>query len=225
VTLDQFEGIERRMAAPAGGDTMVKSTAHARGTCGFSVAEVLTILTAFTVLGGLTAPAIYDYIEDARVIRARHDATTIAVSLVRLFDDVGSESGRPKGWASYDLLVGAGAAPATVTGEATTWALPASEPGVGLIDDQLVRNAAQYSRPRTSAAVGWRGPYVQKTVDADPWGHRYAVNVGALRTIGSDTLVLSAGPDGVVTTPFDSDGLTGGLDDIAALVSSSGLGR
>ena len=192
---------------------------------GFSVAEVLTILTAFTILGGLTAPAIYDYIEDARVIRARHDATTIAVSLVRLFDDVGAEGGRPKGWASYDVLVGAGVAPAAGDEQASAWAIPANAAGVGSIDDQLVRNTAEYSRHRTSAMVGWRGPYVQKTVDADPWGHRYAVNVRALRTTGSDTFVLSAGPDGVVTTPFDSDGLSGTRDDIAALVSSSGLGR
>jgi Type II secretion system (T2SS), protein G len=203
---------------------MANSIPHARGVHGFSVAEVLTILTAFTILGGLTAPAIYDYIEDARGIRARHDVTTIAVSLVRLFDDVGSESGRPKGWASFDLLVGAGVAPAAGQDQASAWAIPADASGVGLIDDQLVRNAAEYTRHRTSAMIGWRGPYVQKTVDADPWGHRYAVNVRALRTTGADTFVLSAGPDGVVTTPFDSDGLSGARDDIAALVSSSGLG-
>ena len=204
---------------------MAASTPHARDVHGFSVAEVLTILTAFTILGGLTALAIYDYIDDARAIRARHDATTIAVSLVRLFDDVGSEGERPKGWASYDLLVGAGAAPAALADDVSAWAIPAGASGVGLIDDQLVRNTAEYTRYRTPAAIGWRGPYVQKTVDADPWGHRYAVNVRALRTIGSDTVVLSAGPDGVVATPFDSDGLTGAPDDVAALVASSGLGR
>ena len=203
---------------------MAKSGTHARGAAGFSVAEVLTILTAFTVLGGLTAPAIYDYVEDARLIRARHDATTIAVSLVRLFDDVGPERSRPKGWASYALLIGAGVAPGAAEEETSGWAMPPNSSNVGLIDDQLVRNAADYSRHRTSALIGWRGPYVQKTVDADPWGHRYAVNVGALRSPGSDTLVLSAGPDGIVTTPFDADGLTEARDDIGALVFSSGLG-
>ena len=201
---------------------MATSGTHARGAAGFSIAEVLTILTAFTILGGLTAPAIYDYVEDARLIRARHDATTIAVSLVRLFADVGPERSRPKGWASYDVLIGAGVAPAAIEEVTTAWAIPASSSGVGLIDDQLVRNTGEYTRYRTSARIGWRGPYVQKTVDADPWGHRYAVNVSALRTPGSDTLVLSAGPDGIVATPFDADGLTEGQDDIAALVVSSG---
>lgn len=202
--------------------TMATSTPLSCGMRGFSVAEVLTILTAFTILGGLTAPAIYDYFEDARLIRARHDTSTIAVSLVRLVHDVGSEGGRPKGWASYDLLVGGGLAPAAVEDETFTWTIPASVRGVGFIDDQLIRNSAEYSPRRTSSAIGWRGPYVQKTVDADPWGHRYAVNLRALRTTGSDTFVLSAGPDGIVTTPFDSDGLLGIGDDVVALVSSAG---
>ncbi len=72
---------------------------------------------------------------------------------------------------------------------------------------------------------GWRGPYLQKAVGADPWGHRYAVNVRALRTSGSDTFVISAGADGIVATAFDADGLHGSSDDIAALVASSGVGR
>jgi hypothetical protein len=200
--------MERRMAAPREGDTMATSTTHTRGTRGFSVAEVLTILAAFAVLGGLTAPAIYDYIEDARLIRARHEATTIAVSLVRLFDDVGSEGGRPKGWASYDVLVGVAPCPA----RSPTKPQPGRRQRARLA---WARSTTNWSgMPPSTRRIGRQapldgGPYVQETVDADPWGHRYGVNVRALRTTGSDTFVLSAGPDGVVATPFAADGLTG----------------
>jgi type II secretory pathway pseudopilin PulG len=39
------------------------------------------------------------------------------------------------------------------------------------------------------------------TVTSDPWGNAYLVNVAALET-GGTVWVLSAGPDGIVQTPF-----------------------
>jgi hypothetical protein len=62
-------------------------------------------------------------------------------------------------------------------------------------------------------------------VAADPWGHRYEVNVGALRSDRFDTVVLSAGRDGIVESPFEQDGLPSTGDDLVAVVSSSGMGR
>jgi hypothetical protein len=40
-----------------------------------------------------------------------------------------------------------------------------------------------------------------------------------------DTVVLSAGPDGLVDSPFERDGLPTTRDDIAAVVASSGFGN
>jgi hypothetical protein len=43
------------------------------------------------------------------------------------------------------------------------------------------------------------------TPTPDPWGHRYQINIGALSNRQSDAAavwVLSAGPDGIVDTPF-----------------------
>ena len=77
--------------------------------------EVTTILTALTILSGVAAPAVTTYVEDAKLVRARGDVRTIAISLVRLMSDVGPERAREDGWATYDLLVGAGLAPATDT--------------------------------------------------------------------------------------------------------------
>ena len=205
---------------------MAKSRPYARGMHGFSVAEVLTILTAFTVLGGLTAPAIYDYVEDARVIRARHDATTIAVSLVRLFDDVGARGRRPKGWASYDLLVGAGVG--TGSRRATrvsAWAIPA--------------NACWCRVDRRPTGQECRGLFAPSNVRPGRLARPVCPEDGRRRPVGSSIRGERSGPAHagvrylrsqrgsrrVVTTPFDVRRPLGARDDIAALVSSSGLGR
>jgi hypothetical protein len=96
---------------------------------------------------------------------------------------------------------------------------------VALLDDHLVVNEAGYSVVRGPSRLGWRGAYLQNPVQSDPWGHRYAVNIGVMRGHYFDTVVLSAGPDGIVDSPFERDGLPTTRDDIAALVASSGLGN
>jgi hypothetical protein len=59
-----------------------------------------------------------------------------------------------------------------------------------------------------SAARLWQNGRTDPLTTAgtpDPWGNRYAVNVGALSASNDDTTVLwvlSAGPDGIVETPF-----------------------
>lgn len=69
-------------------------------------------------------------------------------------------------------------------------------------------------------ALGWRGPYLTGPVGPDPWGSRYAANTVFLgpssdsTTTGTgtnfDTFVLSAGPDGSVSTDMEGNGLTSG---------------
>jgi hypothetical protein len=74
----------------------------------------------------------------------------------------------------FDLLVGPGDVPR--------------------VDDSAAR---LWQNGRTDPLAAARTP--------DPWGNRYAVNVGALSASNDDTTVLwvlSAGPDGIVETPF-----------------------
>ena len=193
-----------------------------RGCRGFSAAECTSILAALTILSGLSAPAITDYIEDAKMVRARHDVATVGVSLIRLFNDVAFQRTRPHGWRTYSLLVGAGSSPAALNERTAPWAVATDAEGVGLLDDQLLRNGAEYVPFTSAARFGWRGAYLQQPVSADPWAHRYAVNVGAVGR-DADIFVASAGPDGVVTLSFDADGLDQAGDDIVSLVSSAGV--
>jgi hypothetical protein len=184
---------------------------------GFSISEITTTLVVLSVLTTMATPAINDYVEQAKLIRAQSDVATLSVSLVRLFNDVGFERDRPGGWGRYDLLVGAGNPPTADREASMAWTASAAGPEVGLLDDQLVRNTAGYPR---RDRFGWRGPYLQSVVRPDPWGMRYGVNAGARQDAGSDVIVLSAGPDGIVSVPFEMDGLPAGHDDMLAVVSS-----
>ncbi len=182
------------------------------------------MLTAMTVLSTAAAPAISDYVEDAKLVRAAHDTRTIGVSLVRLFSDVGQAFDTKHRWGNYDLLVGNGGIPVVLPDGSREWATPVGG-AVGLLDDQLTSNAAGYPRMAGGFVRGWRGAYLESSVHSDPWGQRYAVNVKAMHSAGADTVVISAGPDGVVQSQFLADGLPTAGDDILALVSSTGIAR
>lgn len=44
----------------------------------------------------------------------------------------------------------------------------------------------------------------RRVVSTDPWGNCYVVNLAAANTPGMIVWVLSAGPDGIIDTPFGS---------------------
>jgi hypothetical protein len=190
----------------------------------FSVAEAFTILTSVSMLAGVAAPSVNDYVEQARSVKAIHDSRTIAIAVVRVTNDVAAQKQKPDGWARYELLVSSGDLPALGSGGDPRWLALLDERRVGLLRDHLVTNDARYASTRGRSAVsatGWRGPYVDGTIGPDPWGHRYAVNARTLMAGGSlDAFVLSAGPNGLVETPYEADGVVAGGDDVLALVSS-----
>lgn len=184
--------------------------------------EVTTILTAFSFLSGAAAPAVNDYVEAAKLIRANHDVRTLSVTLVRLMNDTAAQADIDKGWRHYDLLVGSGQVPGATTAEAAAWTV--SGPRVGALDDHFIRNGAGYTAADAVGVPGWRGAYLEQSVGPDPWGRRYSVNVKAMKTSGADVIVLSAGPDGIVDSAFEVDGLPTAGDDIVSIVSSGRRG-
>jgi hypothetical protein len=99
-----------------------------------------------------------------------------------------------------------------------------------------------YARPKGNDYHGFRGPYLQPPVSADPWGNRYSINVAFLHSRGEpasklfgcgfnvsefldkDVFVLSAGPDGAINTSFYVDNVVPQRDDIIAIISGRGRG-
>jgi len=86
-----------------------------------------------------------------------------------------------------------------------------------------------------NSEFAWRGPYITPPIDPDPWGNRYAANVAFLDAVADsgdstaatkngfekDCIVLCAGPDEEVDTPWGVDGNAPGDDDIIYVVSGN----
>jgi type II secretory pathway pseudopilin PulG len=199
---------------------VTRLTANAlRDAFGYSLVEVMIMLSIVSVLSAIAAPAVESHLTDAQLVRARTDVRVIGVSLIRMVNDVRPQANIPGGWSSrYDLLVGAGERPRAETSTAEGWA---ANDRLGQLDDHLLTNNVGYTAAVRPGLLGWRGAYIDRAVEADPWGNRYATNIGSLAARRAfDTIVLSAGPDGVAAAPFAADGLHSAGDDIIALVSS-----
>lgn len=183
---------------------------------GFAAPEAAAIVASMAILAATAGPHMQEYIETARMTKARGDVRVIAVSMVRLLADVGSVHGPEPLRTQPALLVTAGTVPAAAASPEYAW--------TGAIDDRvqrlewhLVDNGAGYPE-RGGIGANWRGPYLER-LSSDPWGGRYGANVGMLRHARPGlTVVLSAGPNQVVETPFVLERLTAGGDDVLALV-------
>lgn len=195
---------------------------------GFSAPEVATIIAAASLLTAAVKPAVSDYVTNARAVKATHDARTIATAFVRLAGDVRGSARQEGGFARYSLLVSDGQIPKAGPGGDSAWLMGsmarrparAAQGRVGLLEDFLVgsRDSAW------QAPTGWRGPYIDETISADPWNRRFAVNVETFFRSGrNETVVLSAGPNGLVETRFAGTGIRAGGDDLVALVSAGGF--
>ncbi|MFO7694231.1 MAG: hypothetical protein R6V57_14175 [Vicinamibacterales bacterium] len=196
------------------------------GTRGMSLMEATVMLSVLSVLTASMAPSVVDYVDDARRVRAASDVQVLAVGTARFLFDGNEAPGRGgAGWRACDLLVGAGTTPERGAGPGVEgWTASVESGAACALDDHLVTNRAGYA-PMAAARGswlrhGWAGPYTG-AVGPDPWGRRYAVNTRHLADRGAaDTIVLSAGPDGVIDTPFGADGVSPVGDDLIALISS-----
>jgi len=188
---------------------------------GVSLIEVTIILSVLSVLTAVLSPSIGDYVEDARRIKASEDVQVLASTFARFAFDVPRDQKLERGWASADLLVGPGDAPSAGEGGDVAWTKAIDGRQVSRLEDHLMLNTPGYP-PRVSGpryvAAGWRGAYLSG-LTTDPWGRRYAINVKTMAGGQADTLVLSSGPNGLVETAFDADGIRTGGDDIIAVIS------
>jgi prepilin-type N-terminal cleavage/methylation domain-containing protein len=200
---------------------------------GFTLIELLVVLAVIMTLVLVLTPSIRNSINEARMARARNDCQTIASGMYQFFRDTGffplwrtSQGGGPGTPAGrVDLLVSQGNVPAEDI--PTPWTTGVA----GSLSDQLVTNAPGYTMRSAAAPFGWNGPYFSSQLGADPWGNRYAVNValvdlspGAATANGQPKMavwVLSAGPNGILETPFAASILTAvapGGDDIGTRI-------
>jgi hypothetical protein len=186
---------------------------------GFSTAETAAVVAAASILTATAAPQIEEYVQNARAIKARGDVRVIAISIVRLTVHV--QRLRLNQKVPPMLLVSEGRIPEATDPGVRPWAMARDDRNVQSLASHLVDNEAGYAT-RSSDPLRWQGPYLELLSD-DPWGSRYAANVGLLeRDEGHAVFVLSAGPNRLIETPFEAVGLKAGGDDVVGMI---GRGR
>jgi len=155
------------------------------------------------LLAGIITPSVVKHIGDSKRARAQNDALVVGAASASFFKDVGMwpTKSAPAAFALI-LVVGDGNTP-TAAGAAANWGLAPAAANADLLAYHLISNQPKNAGANAYPIVGeisWRGPY-QNNLPADPWGNRYAVNVGNFA--GANAVwVLSAGPDGIIQTPF-----------------------
>jgi len=98
------------------------------------------------------------------------------------------------------------------------WDSDTTQAAVDFLENHLYDNTPKGTGAYpTTGRRAWRGPYLNK-VPLDPWGTPYMVNIEATDTSSAveKGFVISAGPNGVMDTPFGAlRTTTPGGDDIA----------
>jgi len=206
---------------------------HGRSRMGFTLIELTVVLAVIVTLALILTPSVANSINEARVARARNDCQTIASGMYQFFRDTGffpvwksarnGDAGTPAD--RLQVLMSQGNAP--FEDVASLWTTGVA----GSLADQLVTNSPGYALRSPTSQFGWNGPYFSSQLLADPWGNRYAVNValvdlspGAATASGQAKMavwVLSAGPNGIIETPFAQSILVAarpGGDDIGTRV-------
>jgi hypothetical protein len=188
--------------------------------------ELTIIISVLAILSGAMAPAGLELVSQARDVRVLRDGQAIRQALFTLLTDLGLTTVRVGGAGStkVGLLVTDAGMPEAMSAADMGWIQPLNASGtVDLLDRHLVTNdpagdaARAYPLPTTAGGFGWRGAYLQFSPGADPWDHRYAINVQYLDA-RFDVIVLSAGPNGIIETPYEARNVAYGGDDVAVPV-------
>jgi prepilin-type N-terminal cleavage/methylation domain-containing protein len=180
---------------------------------GFTLIEVIVAIAVVAILAGIITPSVIKHLDDSKRARAQNDCLVIGSAIGSFYKDVARMPNmNAAGAASITLLVSAGNTPALAAG-VTLWNAATTAATCDLLINHLTANTPKSQTtnlyPTTTSAPGsefvWRGPY-QTSFPADPWGNRYAINIGNMTSVAASSnavWVLSAGPDGRIQTPFN----------------------
>lgn len=204
-----------------------------RSFVGFTLTELLFAELALLILAFVLPAWLAVRVNHVRIARAEREARTIAEAIERFERDLGTLPAwrRAEDWLAgreqgrVEVLVGPGDAPRFAPVAVAGWA----SGRVDTVRNQLVDDGPGYVRLGVDQARAsrWRGPYLARPPGPDPWQNRYMVNVGAPAQAGearagsfAPVVVFSAGPNGIVETPyalFLQDPHPGG-DDVVVVV-------
>jgi prepilin-type N-terminal cleavage/methylation domain-containing protein len=181
---------------------------------GFTLIEVIVAIAVVAILAGIITPSVVKHLDDSKRSRAQNDCLIIGTAVGSFYKDLSRwPTMDGAGAANVTLLVSQGNTPA-VAGGVGTWNTALASNTVDLLSNHLSANTPKtqaangYPTPTTApgSEFAWRGPY-QNEFPSDPWGNRYAVNIGNMPLTAAATSnavwVLSAGKDGIIQTPWN----------------------
>jgi prepilin-type N-terminal cleavage/methylation domain-containing protein len=176
---------------------------------GFTLIEVIVAIAVVAILAGIITPSVIKHLNDSKRARAQNDCLVIGAAIGSFYKDVARYPNmNAAGTAGVTLLVSEGNIPA-LAGGIGTWNAATTAAACDLLSNHLSYNtpkgqgANTYPKLSTTTVNSefvWQGPY-QPNFPADPWGNRYSVNIGNVNNTA--VWVLSAGPDGIIQTPWN----------------------
>jgi type IV pilus assembly protein PilE len=198
---------------------------------GFTLVEVIVVLSVVLLLTGIAVPMLSSYMEDGRRARAEAECKVVGAAMMSFYKDVGVYPARNSSGTNnyvYSLFTGP-TMPSTSPWAAghnwITWGMNATRGD--LLNNHLLVNKPQNTGAAAYATTGsnkWRGPYLAGSSPLDPWGRPYVINVisgfYSNATNYKRLFVISAGPNGrfdTAATATATTDITG--DDIGVLMS------
>ena len=188
--------------------------AHNNSSKGFTLIEVIIAIAVVAILAGIITPSVIKHLDDSKRARAKNDCLVIGSAIASFYKDVARMPNmNASGGVGVTLLASEGNIPTLASG-VTAWNRATTTGNSDFLSNHLGANTPKsqttnvYPTPTSAPGVeaAWRGPY-QTDFPADPWGNRYAVNIGnatsTSTTLSNAVWVLSAGPDGIIQTPFN----------------------
>ncbi|MFQ5509747.1 MAG: type II secretion system protein GspG [Leptospirillia bacterium] len=164
------------------------------------------LLGTVLILVGVAVPLITYNSDRARYIRAEKQVTILSLALQAFHRDMGKwpTRGARGRDGTLSILVSGSASKRGTRIRSNGWHTDTQTEDVDFIANHLLHN-----RPKGLSSYpgmgrnAWRGPYI-KDAPLDPWGTPYLINIGVTaHANGGAGLVVSAGPDRVVNTPYD----------------------